>query len=141
DQLEAKMAGAAHDGHQTNWLSSHPATPDRIAAAIRHAQETGTPSPGARSRDAYLAAVDGMLYGDDPSEGIVRDRKFIHPVLGFSFEAPPGFTVTNSPSAVAIQGPQRSVAKFDEGKKAAGTEIGQYLGNGWAKGVRIGGLE
>ena len=142
DQLEAKMAGAAHDASQNNWLSSHPATPERVAAARRHAQDTGAPPSGrARSRDAYLSAIDGMLYGDDPSEGVVRDRTFIHPVLRFSFEAPPGFTVMNAPSAVAIQGPQRSVAKFDAGRKAAGMEIGQYLANEWAQGVRLGGLE
>ncbi|MBO6633758.1 MAG: M48 family metalloprotease [Parvibaculum sp.] len=142
DQLESKMAGAAHDASQSNWLSSHPATPERVAAARRHAQEAGAPPAGlTRSRDVYLSAIDGMLYGDDPSEGVVRDRTFIHPVLRFSFEAPPGFTVTNAPSEVAIQGPQRSVAKFDAGRKAAGTEIGQYLANEWAQGIRIGGLE
>lgn len=142
DQLEAKMRDAAQEAPQSNWLSSHPATPDRVAAANRHAQEAGgKPAAQSRSRDAYLSAIDGMLYGDDPAEGIVRDREFIHPELGFSFKAPSGFTVTNTPSAVAIQGPQRSVAKFDAGKKAAGMEIGQYLTNEWAQGIKLGGLE
>jgi len=142
DQLEARMRNAEQEAAQSNWLSSHPATPDRVAAANRHAQETGVrPAAQTRARDAYLSAIDGMLYGDDPDEGIVRDREFIHPKLGFSFEAPSGFTVTNTPSAVAIQGPQRSVAKFDAGKKAAGLEVGQYLANEWAKGIRLGTLE
>lgn len=142
DELEARMSGSADDASRSDWLSSHPATPDRVAAANQHARDTGVqPSARARSRDVYLSAIDGMLYGDDPDEGVVRDRKFIHPVLRFSFEAPAGFKVINTPAAVAIQGPQRSIAKFDAGKKADGVEIGDYLTNEWARGIRVGGLE
>lgn len=142
EALTAKLRNAEHDASRNDWLASHPATPARVAAANDHARNTGiSMGQQERNRAVYLSAVDGMLYGDDPAEGIVRDHEFIHPKLGFSFKTPRGFTITNAASAVAIQGPDRTIAKFDAGKKAAGTEIGQYLVQEWGKGVRLAGLE
>ena len=142
DALEARLRGVERDGAQTNWLASHPATPARVDAALAHARASGIgPGATARERETFLSAIDGMLYGDDPSQGIVRDRRFIHPDLGFAFEAPPGFVIVNSSSAVMVQGPERSIAKFDMGKKAPGDEIGAYLGGTWASGVRLGAIE
>ncbi|MDP3328644.1 M48 family metalloprotease [Parvibaculum sp.] len=142
EALNAKVRNAEHDASRNDWLASHPATPARVSAANAHARETGAaPGQQERNRDAYLSAIDGMLYGDDPDEGIVRDREFIHPKLGFSFKAPPGFTLTNSATAVVAQGPDGTIAKFDTGQNAGGVEIGQYLANEWAKGVRLASLE
>lgn len=142
EALEAKLRGVQRDGTQTNWLASHPATPARVEAALAHARETGIrPGGGARGRDTFLSAINGMLYGDNPSQGIVRDRLFIHPELRFAFEAPPGFVIVNGATAVTMQGPERSIAKFDMGKKAPGDEIGSYLSGTWAAGVRIGAVE
>lgn len=140
--LDARIRNSGQNTSSANWLSSHPATPARVSAADNHARETGAPpSQQERNRDVYLSAIDGMLYGDDPAEGIVRDREFIHPKLGFAFKAGEGFTIVNSPAAVLIQGPDRTIAKFDAGKKAAGVEIGAYLVNEWGKGVQLSGLE
>ena len=36
----------------------------------------------------YFAAVDGMLYGDDPAQGFVMGRSFAHPEMRIAFEAP-----------------------------------------------------
>lgn len=142
ETLEAKLRNMPGRNARNSWLASHPATPARIEAALVHARDSGIARSAAeRNRSAYLSALDGMLYGDDPAEGIVRDRLFIHPVLGLSFEAPPGFIIVNAPAQVSIQGPDRTVAKFDMGKKLAGQEIGDYLGNSWASGVRIGKVE
>ena len=41
-----------------------------------------------------------MIYGEDPSEGFVRGRRFLHPKLGFTFMAPQGFTLDNTAQAV-----------------------------------------
>jgi len=37
------------------------------------------------SYDRYLAAIDGLAYGDDPADGLVRGRRFIHGRLGVAF--------------------------------------------------------
>src|SRR5258708_39101971 len=41
-----------------------------------------------------------MVYGEDPSEGFVRGRRFLHPKLGFTFLAPDGFALDNTAQAV-----------------------------------------
>ena len=41
-----------------------------------------------------------LVYGEDPSEGFVRGRRFLHPKLGFTFTAPEGFTLDNTAQAV-----------------------------------------
>lgn len=142
ESLEAKIRNMPERDGQISWLASHPATPARIEAALVHARETGIGrGAGARNRDVYLSAIDNMLYGDNPAEGIVRENRFVHPVLRFAFDAPKGFAIVNAPSQVSIQGPERTLAKFDMGAKTAGQEIGDYLGNVWASGVRIGPVE
>ena len=58
------------------------------------------PSDARRARDRprpLLAALDGMIYGEDPGPGLVRGRSFQHPGLRIAFEAPPGFRLQNSP--------------------------------------------
>jgi hypothetical protein len=61
----------------------------------------------------YLAEVDGLLYGDDPEQGFVLGRRFAHPVMRIGFEAPEGFTLTNSPQAIMIDGrrPARGIRR------------------------------
>lgn len=140
--LTARIRNAQYSASRNDWLASHPATPDRVAAAVEHARATGiSMGQQRRNREAYLAAIDGILYGDDPEQGIVRDREFIHPKLRFAFNAPQRFSITNSPRAVLIEGPEGTIAQFDGASKQADLEIGQYLANVWARGVRLTSLE
>jgi len=89
------------------WSRTHPLTGERVARAAAEARRAPPPAPGGRPPrpDLYLEAVDGLLYGDDPEQGVVLGRRFLHPGLGFGFTAPPGFVLANSPSAVVMQGP------------------------------------
>jgi len=142
DALEARVRNMPHDTARSGWLASHPASAARVTAATGHAREAGAvPGKGERNRDVYLKALNGMLYGDRPEDGIARDRDFVHPKLGFAFKAPAGFVIVNSPAAVLLQGPDRTVAKFDSGRKEPGTEIGTYLASQWAKGTQLSGLQ
>src|SRR5919107_1225927 len=47
-----------------------------------------------------LAALDGLPYGDDPSDGLIRGRRFVHGLLGIAFEAPEGLALENTEQAV-----------------------------------------
>lgn len=140
--LNAKVRNAEYDASRNDWLASHPGTPDRVAAAIAHARDTGVaPGQNMRNRGAYLTAIDRMLYGDDPKEGVVHDREFIHPEMRFAFNAPSRFAITNSARAVLVEGPDGTVVQFDGARKDAGVEIGDFLSNVWASGVRLSSLE
>ena len=53
-----------------------------------------------RQETPIYGDIDGIVYGEDPSEGFVRGRRFLHPKLGFTFTAPEGFALDNTAQAV-----------------------------------------
>ena len=46
---------------------------------------SAVPAPANAIATEYLGDINGMVYGEDPSEGFVRGRRFLHPKLGFTF--------------------------------------------------------
>ncbi|GGF85536.1 metalloprotease [Azorhizobium oxalatiphilum] len=125
-----------------DFLSSHPATPERISIAIANAREYAAPGNGERDKAAYLAALNGMVYGDDPKEGFVRGRNFFHPKLGFTFTAPEGFSLENTSQAVLGATSSGSEAlRLDAVRVPGDQSLGQYLSSGWIDGVEINSVE
>ena len=53
-------------------MATHPSTPERVAQAVVEARKFGAPGVGETGRDAYLSAIDGIAYGDNPAQGLVR---------------------------------------------------------------------
>lgn len=99
--LEAKVAGG--DARSIpEWASTHPDPASRVRNAQTLASRVGT--GGVRNADAFMAAVDGVLYGDDPAQGIVEGRQFLHPDLRLAFTVPNGYGMQNGTSAVSISG-------------------------------------
>ena len=101
------------------WASSHPLTDKRVERASELAQPLRAAGLG-ENEAAYLSAVDGLLYGDDPQQGFILGRRFAHPVMRIGFEAPPGFTLTNSPRAIALSGPDGVRGEFGGGAMPPG---------------------
>ncbi|OYW83415.1 MAG: peptidase M48 Ste24p, partial [Sphingobium sp. 32-64-5] len=100
--LNKQLAGDARSVPE--WASTHPDPGSRIRRAASRAQAVGgTNLP--RNREAFLAAIDGMLYGDNPRQGMIVGRDFLHPELKLAFTIPQGFTMTNGARAVSITGP------------------------------------
>ena len=136
-QAQATIAGKG-DEARADWLSSHPATPERVAAARREALASGVArGTGERNRAELFKAIDGMIYGSAPEQGLVRGQSFIHPVGRFRFDVPSGYHITNGTDEVTVEGAQKAIAKFDVGKKSASVGIDQYLSQVWAVNVRL----
>lgn len=137
--LQARIRGSDADPDAFSLLSTHPRTLDRVREAQ---QATGSFEPGRVERDAYLRQIDRMLYGDDPDEGFIRDRSFIHPSLRFRFTAPPGFTLINSTDRV--EGVSRNGMQmiFDGVRETSGASMQQYLSNSqWTRNIDLSGLQ
>ncbi len=112
--LDARVQG--RNATVPEWASTHPDPSSRVQTAAAKARDlTG----GVTNRDIFLSRIDGLLYGDDPSQGMVDGNRFIHPELMLSFAAPQGFMMVNSTRAVSING-QGGQAQFS---------LGQYNGN------------
>jgi predicted Zn-dependent protease len=89
-----------------------------VARAKSRAQQTGVRG-GVRNRDAFLNALDGVIYDDDPKQGIVDGRTFKHPELKIAFTAPQGFVIANGTRAVSIGG-SGGQAQFSGGAMPGG---------------------
>jgi len=141
--LRASPAGQPGGGRDpVDFISSHPSTPERISIAVANASQYATPGSGERERTEFLDAVEGLVYGDDPKEGYVRGRNFLHPNLGFSFTAPEGFTLENTPQAVlGATASGREALRLDAVRVPTMTPLQNYLASGWIDGVDQGSVE
>ncbi len=110
--LDAQLQGR---GNATipAWASTHPDPASRVQNALAQAGA----ATGAVNRETFLNRIDGMLYGDDPAQGVIEGSDFIHPELRLRFTAPQGFYMVNGTSAVSINGDggraQLTAAPFD----------------------------
>jgi predicted Zn-dependent protease len=118
-----------------DFLASHPSTPERVDFAEKAARQFGAPGIGQADRDRYLDGIDGMVFGDDPGQGFVRERTFIHPNLGIGFTVPEGFVIDNTSDAVLATGIDGTALRFDAVGLATGTDLVEYLKSGWINGL------
>ena len=100
--LEAQVQGKTASALPSRQ-STHPDPASRVARAAQKAAITPTQAK-AQNRDAFLAAIDGMLYDDDPKQGIIEGQVFSHADLKLTFTAPTGFSLSNGTDAVTING-------------------------------------
>lgn len=115
NQLDAQSKGK--EGGVPEWVSTHPDPAKRVKDAVKYAKKY--PDSSYRNRDVFMQQIDGLLYGDDPKQGIVNGNEFVHPDLKFKFTAPTGFTMINGSTAITIEG--------DSGKSQF--SLGPYSGN------------
>ena len=138
--LEARRDGA--DPTEAR-IGDHPALADRLRVARSALAET-TAGRGVRNRAEYLAAIDGMVWGDGPAQGFVRGRDFVHPDLRFAIEAPAGYALANRPDAVIATGPAGALLLLDSLPDPGGSPE-TYLTRGWvpeiARDVQAGPIE
>ncbi len=102
--FKAALAGRDYNEATAPMFANHPAPAERQLQALALAGE----ADGRRGIEAYLTAIDGMIYGQSQRGGFVRGQNFIHPQLGFAFEAAEGLRIQNAARQINILGPNRS---------------------------------
>jgi predicted Zn-dependent protease len=129
-------------GKNGDMLSTHPSTPERIGLALTAARRIAAPGVGDRDRARYLAAIDGLAYGDDPADGVVRGRGFLHARLGVGFEAPEGIALENTAKAVlGVSGDGKRRLLFDALDADPGQTLEAILQGTWNEAVEAGTVE
>jgi predicted Zn-dependent protease len=124
------------DPRAPDFLSSHPATPERVKNAQGNARQFAGSGAGERDKQNYLAGIDGLVYGEDPSEGFVRGRRFLHPKLGFTFVAPEGFSLDNTAQAVlGVRDGGGQALRVDVVRVPAEQTLADYLNSGWIENI------
>jgi predicted Zn-dependent protease len=139
-ELKPEQSGGINPA-APDFLSSHPSTPERVTNAIANARQykapaTESPQEHREARDAYFGDIDGIVYGEDPSEGFVRGRRFLHPKLGFTFTAPDGFTLDNTAQAVlGVKHGGGEALRLDVVRVPAEQTLSEYLTSGWIENI------
>lgn len=139
--LESRQQGK--DGVSHNIMSTHPRTEDRIKQAMKLAKLKAS-AKRVLHRAQYLRRIDGMVFGDDPAQGVRNGRQFMHPELKFTFTVPPGFVLFNSPSQVVAFGPEKSRIVFDmanpkDAKRVR--DLAGYLRGVWGRNLDVRSVE
>lgn len=117
--LEAQLRGTSN--RVPEWASTHPDPASRVRDAQTLAGKAAT---GTTNRDIFLTRIDGLVYGDDPHQGVIEGSRFLHPDLRFTFQAPDGFYMVNGTQSVSISG-ESGKAQFAGGK--LGTSLEAYI--------------
>src|SRR5688500_7950612 len=85
----ARIAETTDRNGVPNWLTTHPQPDDRAARAgelVKKVRTAGSDTPFIVDRDGYLARIDGIVFGDNPEDGIVRGHIFLRPPVRFAQE-------------------------------------------------------
>jgi predicted Zn-dependent protease len=128
--LDGRIHGQVAGDKAYSMMADHPRTYDRVQRAMAEAR-TSLPRDPMTKHEPYLRKIDGLLYGDDPQQGIIRGRVFEHPGLAIRFEAPPGFQLGNSETQVQARGPNGALIVFDQAPRAFTGDPAAYL-RSWA---------
>ncbi|WP_347304123.1 M48 family metalloprotease [Croceibacterium sp. TMG7-5b_MA50] len=111
------------------WASTHPDPASRVQAARNMA---GAQAGGTLNRETFLRSIDGLVYDDDPAQGVIEGQSFIHPQYRLTFSVPQGFTMVNGAQAVSITGGngqgQLSTAPFSGNLETYVGQVFQALG-------------
>lgn len=114
------------------WLSTHPDPPSRVEATRMLAEEwirnLGLAEERMTlNRDPFLRSLDGIVFGNDPREGIIEGIWFYHPELQFQIAFPAGWRVDNTRTAVLALDPQRGAQmQLTVGNAPPGTDPVDY---------------
>lgn len=85
------------------WQSTHPdpgEREERIRERAANWEEQVEMTK--EQRDNYLRHIEGMVLGENPRQGFVRNGMFYHPDLQFQFDVPDGFQVINQATQVVM---------------------------------------
>jgi predicted Zn-dependent protease len=99
---------AKHEGREPRTyhglFATHPDNDTRLQQVVSEAQRyaQGQPKTG---RETYLEKISGMIFGDSPNQGFIRNHTFYHPELGFAVKFPEEWKLRNLPDRVLAKSP------------------------------------
>ena len=91
-----------------NFLSTHPDPLSRVMEvdAIVAKLKAGGGSSFVTGREELTGRLAGLIYGDNPEQGLFRGSTFLHPPLRFRLDFPDKWATANSARQVMAQAPK-----------------------------------
>lgn len=85
-------------------FETHPRNDTRLQQLVGEANRYAQ-AGREENASAYLSQLNGVIYGDSPEQGVVRDGKFLHEGLDFVLDFPNSWRVQNRPTRVSAASP------------------------------------
>jgi predicted Zn-dependent protease len=118
------------EGHAIpNFLSTHP-DPGQREIRIREMADEWRQRTEMHliNQDAFYAAIDGMILGENPREGFVQSNVYYHPELAFRFGIPSGFQLINQrQQVVLLESNQRAIMVLTLSQQASARAAAAHL--------------
>ncbi len=119
-----------------DFLATHPSTPNRIEKVIESANLYSNEEVGQKGRAEYLAAINGILFGNSPNQGVIIGQKFVHPQLNFTFSVPKNYKLQNSQGSIVAVAGAGEALRFDSAQVPKSMSLKNYLNSGWIAGLK-----
>jgi len=104
-------------------FATHPDNDTRLQQVVGEAGNLTVANP-VEKREEYLRQTEGLIFGDNVAEGVVRDQRFLHQDLGIAITFPSEWSIKNLPTEVVALSPQNDAAlQFKLGPKPGGTAV------------------
>lgn len=116
-------------GPQDGASPAQPAIAERVGrvkqavAALPDELKRGPWRDGQRE---HLAAIEGMVFGFRPSQGMITDTRYVDTLTRIAFEAPPGYQFRNIASLVA-KNQTGATLRVDVQRAQPETDMADYL--------------
>lgn len=99
DQEEFAKHRAKTEGLQQQTyhgvFASHPRNDQRLQEVIESVEKQKAEVTRQSNSERFLQSLDGLLFGQSPDQGLIRDNHFLHPVLGVAFKLPQDWRTQN----------------------------------------------
>jgi len=108
----ARVNEASDRNGAPNWLSTHPEPVDRVIelrSTIDKLLKIVNPTSLRVERSNYLNRIEGLQFGDNPEDGIVRGNEFLHPNLRIALNFPKGWSIQNNDTTVLAKWPDQEL--------------------------------
>jgi predicted Zn-dependent protease len=100
---------AKRDGRQLRTyhgtFATHPSNDARLKQVVGAANQYTVANPR-DGRGDYLQKMAGVIFGDSPEQGLIRNNQLLHEKLGLAIQFPPAWRVQNRPDRVVALSPK-----------------------------------
>ena len=136
-ELDARVAGLAErQPGSHSYSATHPLTQERIERAMKLSAKYVSEDPRSGATD-YLAAVDGLLYGNSQEYGFVIGRHYAHPIRRFTFTVPQGYALYSDSRQIRAIGPNGALILVEPSRLLFKGTIQNYLTKVWAADITL----
>ena len=132
DQEEFELQRAKEEGRQPRVyhgvFSTHPRNDQRLQEVIKAAGRFSNADAVQTDPEEFLKLMQGVTFGHNETQGILRKNKFYHKPLDFTLTFPEGWRIENQPDQLVAIRPDGNVAmivKID--KLQNGESSSQFL--------------